>query len=76
MEIVDNATPNIGDFVTFTIEVTNNGPSDATNIMVDDVLPNGFGAVQNISNGGAISAAGVSWSGLSITNGQTLSLTH
>ena len=43
--------------------------------MVGDALPNGYGAVQNISNGGATTANGLTWNNLSIANGQTLSLT-
>ena len=75
IKIVNDPTPNIGDFVTFTIEVTNNGPSDATGVMVGDALPNGYGEVTNISNGGATTANGLAWSDLSIASGETLSLT-
>ncbi|AMK14572.1 DUF11 domain-containing protein [Methanobrevibacter olleyae] len=34
-----------GDYVNFTIEVTNNGPKTATNIVVNDKLPNGLAFV-------------------------------
>ncbi|WP_295113878.1 CARDB domain-containing protein [uncultured Methanobrevibacter sp.] len=37
---VENIT--IGSEVTFTINVTNHGPSKATNVVVEDILPNGF----------------------------------
>ena len=36
---VDNPTPNVGDTVTYTITVTNNGPDTATNVTVQDILP-------------------------------------
>ncbi len=39
---VDNATPDEGDTVTFTVTVTNNGPAQATNVSIDDALPAGL----------------------------------
>jgi len=36
---VDNATPYVGDTVIFTVEVINDGPSNATNVDVEDILP-------------------------------------
>jgi uncharacterized repeat protein (TIGR01451 family) len=36
---VDNSAPRIGDFINYTITLTNNGPSDATNVEVTDLLP-------------------------------------
>ena len=72
---VDDTTPNVGDTVTFTVAVTNNGPSDASGVSVEDVAPAGYSGVQNISNGGILSGSTITWSGLSIANGDTLSLT-
>lgn len=39
---VDNPTPNYGDLVTFRITITNLGPDNATNIILEDKLPEGL----------------------------------
>lgn len=66
---------NVGDTVTFTIHVLNNGPSNATGVAVQDVVPNGYANIANISNGGTESNGTISWSGLSIANGGSVDLT-
>lgn len=39
---VNSATPDVGDTIAYTITVTNNGPSNATNVRLTDVVPAGL----------------------------------
>ena len=76
---VDNATPNVGDTVTFTITGTNNGPT-TTEIEIIDTLPNGF-TVTDISeskNNFSCSQSGstITCDGSNdITQGETVTIT-
>ena len=69
-KIVDNATPNVGSNVVFTITATNNGPSDATGVIVTDQLPTGYTYVSDDSAGAYVSGTGI-WTVPTITNGNT-----
>src|SRR5262249_33613584 len=42
---VSDATPNVGDTITFTVTLSNLGPDAATNVAVDDLLPAGLSFV-------------------------------
>jgi len=75
IKIVSDATPNIGDVITYTIEVTNDGPSEATGVAVSDDVPNGFSNIAAISDGGSAAGSTITWSGLSIAAGATQTLT-
>ena len=46
IKFADSDDYGIGDIVTFTIIVINNGPSNATNVTIRDVLPNGLTLVE------------------------------
>ncbi|MBK8492585.1 MAG: DUF11 domain-containing protein [Saprospirales bacterium] len=75
---VNNTSPNVGTVVTFTVQVVNLGPSAATNISVADYLPNGYGSIAAISNGGTLSGNTINWSGLNLSApsvGNTVNLT-
>ena len=58
---VDNATPNVGDIITFTIDVTNNGPDVANNVEITDQLPAaGLGFISsNATQGSYDSGTGI-----------------
>src|SRR5690606_38903979 len=75
VKTVDDSTPNVGDAVTFTIAVRNDGPNVATNVIVVDSLPNGYGAISTISDGGVPSGGTISWNIGSIAIGATKNLT-
>jgi uncharacterized repeat protein (TIGR01451 family) len=56
---VNNPTPNVGDTVTFTVTLTNNGPSTATNVTVADALPAGLKLLHAIPSPGTSYKGGV-----------------
>jgi gliding motility-associated-like protein/uncharacterized repeat protein (TIGR01451 family) len=70
---VNNATPVIGSNVVFTITVTNNGPSTATNVVATDQLPTGYTYVSDNSGGAYNSTTGI-WTIGNLNNGATASL--
>ncbi len=76
---VDDARPNVGDKVTFTITVSNSGPNAATNVGVEDILPDGLSYVTgSIAGGDVRQDAGVpilTWKINSIPSGSSVDLT-
>lgn len=75
VKTVSNPKPKVGSIVTFTLAITNNGPDDATGVVIEDVVPNGYTAITNISNSGNLVGNTLAWSGLGINNAQTQVLT-
>ncbi len=69
---VNNPTANVGEVVTFTLQINNLGPNTATGVSVEDILPIGFSNITNITNGGVLSENIINWTDLTIT---TLGLT-
>ncbi|MGB5363678.1 MAG: DUF11 domain-containing protein, partial [Aureibaculum sp.] len=69
-KVVDNATPNVGTDVVFTLTLTNNGPSDATGVTVSDLLPSGYTFVSDDGAGAYVSGTGI-WTVPVITNGNS-----
>ncbi len=70
---VDNASPNVGDTLKYTITVTNNGPDAASNISVNDLLPLNVTYVSDDSNGAYVRGTGI-WTITSLANGASATL--
>ena len=71
---VDNSNPSVGQNVTYTITLTNNGPGTATNIEVTEQLPTGLTFVSgNPSTGNFDSGTGI-WAVSSLSNGASATL--
>jgi len=73
LKTVSNQTPTVGSNVNFTITATNNGPSTATGIIVNDVLPAGYTFVSASASVGSWSAP--NWNIASLSNGASATLT-
>ncbi|MGK7900972.1 MAG: putative Ig domain-containing protein [Hormoscilla sp.] len=71
---VNNPTPNIGDILTFTVNLSNNGPLDATNIQVTDVLPAGMANVMGAASIGTYNTDTGVWTVPSLASGQMVTL--
>jgi uncharacterized repeat protein (TIGR01451 family) len=75
VEVTANETePTVGDVIEYTITVSNNGPSNATGIIVNDKLPDGVTYVSDDSEGSYDPQTGV-WSFDSLKANETKTLT-
>ena len=74
---VDNATPNVGGMITYTIIVRDLGPSDATNVLISDPLPAGLTLVSDLPSQGSYDAASGVWTvgTVSVAAPQSLQIT-
>ena len=74
IKIVNNATPNYGDEITYTITVRNNGPDNSTNVKVSEVLADNFKFISaNVSKGYYNLTNGI-WVVGNLTNNETAKL--
>src|SRR5262249_48516242 len=67
--------PNVGDTVTFTVTLTDNGPSDATGVRVTDLLPGGLNLVTASPSQGSYDPATGFWAGGTVAKGAQATLT-
>jgi uncharacterized repeat protein (TIGR01451 family) len=74
---VSNPTPNVGDTVTYTVTLSNNGPNDATSVQVTDLLPAGVSLVDADTSQGTYQISTGRWNVGTVTTSvpQTLVLT-
>ena len=74
-QTADKQFPNVGENVTFTIVLTNEGPDSASNVVVRDVLPAGLQFVGSTASPGTTYDASTGlWSVGSVASGVTPSL--
>src|SRR5262249_50330926 len=71
---VDNPRPNVGDVVTFTVTLTNNGPDVATSVAVRDVLPADVTFAPAAPSRGTFGQANGVWSLANLASGATATL--
>ena len=75
-DIINNAaTVNPGDNETFTIVVTNTGPSAATNVVATDVIPNGYTFSNSSASIGSYNQTTGKWTIGNLANGASATLT-
>lgn len=73
VKTVDNALPQEGDTIVYTLTLTNNGPKNANSIVVTDVLPAGLSYVSDDS-GGSYNPLTGQWSLSPMNNGAVVTL--
>ena len=71
----NNATPNVGSSITFTIVATNFGPDSATNVTVTDLLPTGYTYLSSTVTKGSYAVATGLWTIGNLPNGTSETLT-
>lgn len=74
VKTVDNLTPNVGMEVVFTLEVTNQGPNDASGLVIEDVLQTGFQFISATATTGTYDVVAGSWGISELNNGVTETL--
>ncbi|MDG5469598.1 DUF11 domain-containing protein [Deltaproteobacteria bacterium IMCC39524] len=71
---VNDITPNVGQDIVYTLTVTNNGPSDASNVIVNDLLPPELDYVSHTPTATNYNSATGVWDIGSLNNGSSTTL--
>jgi len=74
-KVVSKANPVVGENVIYTVVARNNGPSPATGVVVNDLLPTGLTYVSHTTSAGTYIPASGIWTIGSLANGGTRTLT-
>ncbi len=75
VKTVNDTTPDVGQQITYTITVSNNGPANATGVVVNDLLPSGVNFVSaNASQGSYNNESGI-WNVGNLDNENSATLT-
>jgi len=76
---VNDNSPNVGDTLTFSLQVNNTGPNAAIDASVQDILPTGFSSITPVSvpTGTSFSVSGntIDWTGIDIATGGSVTAT-
>jgi uncharacterized repeat protein (TIGR01451 family)/gliding motility-associated-like protein len=72
---ISNPAPTAGEVVTFEIGVKNYGPSNASNIVVKDLLPSGYSYVSHTASIGSYNNSNGNWQIATLANGAAETLT-
>ncbi len=72
---VDNATPNEGGAVVYTVGLRNNGPNNATTVVVTDLLPAELTLTSSVATAGTYTSVTGIWSIAALNSGATATLT-
>jgi uncharacterized repeat protein (TIGR01451 family) len=70
----DSNTPCVNSLVTYTVEISNNGPNNATNVVVTSALPSGFTPTDFDAQRGTYNQESGFWRIPFIGNGETVTL--
>lgn len=74
VKTVNDMSPEVGNEVVFTIQVTNDGPNDASGLIIEDQLEDGYAFVSATTSSGIYDEIAGSWELPSISNGASHTL--